>query len=249
MSAYEIACIVVCILIIIVTIANVIVWLLRKRKPTVVQEVVETQPEQPIEEPIEESAEEVDIISVMESGIVEESDSGAVVHSADDTIIYIRYNKSFKAKLIQARDEVREYYNTLKNHVLSYKGVKTGISWKQESVRYGKAKICWFVLRGKSLYLYLPLNPDDYAESKYKVERAEEKRYAELPCLYKLTNSRRVKYATQLIDMVMEQFDVERTDRADRDYIANYPYEDTLSLIKRKLIKVTRSANPISAKK
>ena len=155
------------------------------------------------------------------------------------------YNKSFTAKLIQASDEVRGYYNTLKNFVLSYKKVKTRISWSHESVKNGRNKICRFVLRGKSLYLYMPLNADDYAETKYKVERAEAKRFEEFPCLYRIKNPRRVKYATELLATIMEKFGLKQTETEEEDFVKDYPYEETLPLIKRGLIKVTRSNKKI----
>ena len=282
MSTYEIACLILTIFIAIVTVANIIIWLLRERnkKQVVEDTTVVTQSEEPVEEVVEEPTEEeeeepvaedvaedeeepideidaeyaeesteeesqpednIDLVAALETGNVEESDSGATVLLADGTTFYIRYNKSFKAKLIQAKDEVREYYNIVKNEVLRYSNVKTSISWGQESVRFGKEKVCWLVLRGKSLYLYLPLDPDDYVDSKYKVERAKAKRYAELPCMYKITNNRRATYAADLIATVMERFDSERVERVSKDYISSYPYVETVELIKRKLIKVTRT--------
>ncbi|MCH5142378.1 MAG: uL15 family ribosomal protein [Clostridiales bacterium] len=208
-----------------------------------VPEVVEEVPEV-IEEDNPEEVHEDDnaqVIAAYEGGNVQESESGAIVRGEDGTAIYFMYNKSFTAKLIQARDEVREYYNTLKNYCLSYKKVTTRISWSHENVKNGRNKICRFVLRGKSLYLYLPLNPDDYAETKYKVERSESKRFEELPCLYKIKNPRRVKYATELIDTIMEKFGLKQVEKESEDFVKDYPYEETLPLIKRGLIKVTRS--------
>ena len=272
MGAYEL-CIIVATLLIIVTFGNIMVSIARGRKKqeNVVQEVV-AQPVNTVEPvvvmPVEVSTEVEDsevvaetqieetpsdessyIITALESGNVEETDSGVIVYNTDGTAVYYSYNKSFKSKLIQAKDEVREYYNLLKNYVASYKKVKTSISWGQESIRYGKEKVCWFVLRGKSLYLYLPLNPDDFAESKYKVERSKAKRYDELPCMYKITNKRRVQYATELIALVMEKFDSEFVEKTIEDYTADYPYEPTVELIKRNLIKVRKSNRAFAASK
>ena len=203
-----------------------------------VEPVAEVAEEEVAEEkPLDNSQ----VIAALEGGKVQESDSGAIVHTAEGGFIYLRFNKSFKAKLIQGKEDVREYYNTLKNYVLSYDKVSTRISWKQESVTKGRDKICWFVLRGKSLYLYLPLNPDDYADTKYKVERAEAKRFEELPCLFRVKNPRRVTYATELIDVVMEKYGLERDEKPEKDFVKDYPYEQTLPLIKRGLIKVTQS--------
>ena len=212
-----------------------------------VEEVVEEQPvEEPVEEVVEEQpADQSQMIAVLESGEVEESESGAIVHTAEGGYIYLMYNKSFKAKLIQAKDEAREYYNVIKNHALSYKKVSTRISWRHESVNRGRDKLARLVFRGKSLYLYLALNPEDYVDTKYKVESAEAKRFEELPCLYRIKNPRRVKYACELIDVIMERYGVEKTEKPEEDFISDYPYEETLPLIKRGLIKVSKSNRKI----
>ena len=273
MGTYERICLILALLVIVVTLANIIVLLLRKRRTVVATKAVEEPVEQPLEEKIEEPIEEVeadevvveektveeqpvqqsenvDIASALRNGTVEESDSSATVRLDDGKTINITYNKSFKAKLSQANDEVRDYYNALKNHVLSYNGVKTSISWGQESVRYGKVKVCIIVLRDNTLQVYLPLNPDDYyLDTIYKVERSKEKFYNKPSCLYKIINKGRVKCATELIDTVMERFETERIQKAHRNYLKKYPPADNLSLIERKLIKVTWSTHRIVAKK
>lgn len=275
MGALEITCIVLAALIVVVSIVNIVVSMKIRKAEQQSEDIPAAEPakaEEPKKEEVPEVAEVVEeaapaaepakeevapvkeekydhaqTAAVFASGEVSETDSGAVVRTTGGEVIYLMYNKSFKAKLIQGKDEVREYYNRLKNYVLSYDKVTTRISWSHESVNHGREKICWFVLRGKSLYLYLPLNPDDYAESKYKVERAEAKRFEELPCLYKIKNPRRAAYAEELIATVMEKFGLERTEGEPKDYIKDYPYENTLPLVKRGLIKVTRSNRKVFA--
>lgn len=264
MGTIEIICIILGVLIVAVTIANVIIHALntKTKQP---EEVTEPQPDaglpepaieqqqqvlpEPVSEKVEEKSQSDDnirVIAAYERGNIQESESGAIIRGADGTATYFMYNKSFTAKLIQANDEVREYYNTLKNYVLSYKKVTTRISWSHESVNRGRDKICRFVLRGKSLYVYLPLNPDDYIDTKYKVERSDAKRFEELPCLYRIKNPRRVKFATELIATVMEKHGLESVEQAAQNFVKDYPYEETLPLIKRGLIKVTKSNKKIA---
>ena len=197
------------------------------------------------EEPVE-TVNSFEIIEALKSADIAESENGAIVHGSDGSVVYYSYNRSFKAKLAQAKDEVREYYNELKNFVLGYNRVKTKVSWKQESVNCGREKVCWFVLRGKSLYLYLPLNPEDFADTKYKVERDNAKRYEELPCLYKISNARRVKYATELIAAVLDSYGEKRNEKPFENFLNDYPYCDTITLIEEGLIKVTKSNRAFS---
>lgn len=209
----------------------------------IVETVVEEPPveEKTVEEPTE-SSENSDIFELGEFDTIVESGKGMIVYAADGTATYYSYKKSYAARLIQAKDEIKEYYNQLKNFVLSYKKVKTKISWRQENAHYGKDIVCWFTLRGKSLYLYLPLNPDDYVESKYKVEKADGKRYEALPCMYKVNNKLRVKYALELLETVLNNLGAEREEREEENFAKDYYFRDTRTLIRMGLIKIVKTS-------
>lgn len=55
--------------------------------------------------------------------------------------ILVRYRKSFMAKLIQANDTTKNEYSVLKNVLLSYKKVKSHISWNFDSIRAGRTNL------------------------------------------------------------------------------------------------------------
>ena len=171
---------------------------------------------------------------------VEETQPVPVVVAGGNTRFNIRYNKSFTAKLIQSSDEVKGWYATLKNALLSYKKTKSRISWHTDSINCGRIKLAKFAIRGKTLRLYLALNPEDYAETKYKVEYGEGKRYEAVPCMYRIKNSRRVKYALELIAALAEKYGLILTEREDEDYYL--PYEETAPLLARGLIKEINGA-------
>ena len=169
-----------------------------------------------------------------------ESERKLVVDNGEVKYIVIKYAKSFQAKLIQSGSDTKAYYSQLKNCLLSYKGVKSRMSWRWETFRLGRKALAKLVMRGKTLSVALALNPDDYADTKYIVESlAEVASYAETQCLYRIKNDRRVKYAKDLIDKVMQDNGLSAgLINADVDYAAQYPYETTEALIERKLIKV-----------
>lgn len=154
--------------------------------------------------------------------------------------IVIKYSKSFEAKLIQGDEQTKRYYSELKNCLLSYKGVKSRISWKWEAFRYGRKTLAKLRLRGKTLSVALALDPSAYDETKYHVDSlAETKSYADTPCLYRIKNDRRLKYAKELIEKLMLDNGLSVGLIAENaDYAARYPYETTEALIERKLIKV-----------
>ncbi|MDE6586196.1 MAG: uL15 family ribosomal protein [Clostridia bacterium] len=151
--------------------------------------------------------------------------------------IVIKYKKSFTAKLIQSSDTVKEYYSQIKNELLSYKGVKSRLSWRYETFNAGRQKIAKMAIRGKSLSLFLALNPAEFADSKYIiVDKSEVAAYESTPLLYRIKNDRRLNYSKELIARANEgrvKLDIEA-----HDYKADYPYEETEPLIERGLIKV-----------
>lgn len=169
----------------------------------------------------------------------EQSERKLVVEGGEVKYIIIKYSKSFQAKLIQSGDTVKDYYSQLKNCLLSYKGVKSRISWRWETFRLGRKTLAKLIMRGKTLSLALALNPEDYSDSKYVVDSLSEvAAYADTQCLYKIKNDRRAKYAKELIDKLMQDNGLAAEIAEENvDYAAQYPYETTEKLIARKLIK------------
>lgn len=166
-----------------------------------------------------------------------------LVHNPEPAVIeeesnesVLRYDKSFTAKFIQSNDDIKGWYTTLKNEFLSYKKVKTRMSWKHETFRMGKEVVARLCYRGNTLCLYLPLNPADYAGSRYKIEDASGyAAYGDTPCMYRLKNDKRIRLAIELFATVMEKMGGLRTDRVAEDYYL--PYEDIDGLVEKGLAK------------
>lgn len=154
-------------------------------------------------------------------------------------VFNIRFIKSFTAKLIQSPEETKKYYEELKNEVLSYKKTNSRISWHHDAINAGRNYVLKFAIRGKTLCVYLPLNADDYVDSKYKVEKVESKKYEDVPCLYRIKNDRRLGYAKELIAIVCANLGLEKGEEQHEVY-SNLPYEKNKPLIERGLIKELR---------
>lgn len=180
----------------------------------------------------------------------EEIETEVVYDEVKGAFIKIRYNKSFTAKLIQSKDETKEYYSELKNYILSFKFAKKQISdrisWKHESFRLGRDILVKMIIKGKTLCLCLPLSANDYADSKYHVEdKSDKKAYESTPTLYRIKNPRRASYAKDLIDEVMAKFGGEKTELNAIDYAKDYPYEELKPLINRQLVKVLDDSDDV----
>lgn len=209
-------------------------------QPAAVQELaVEATPVEVAESQPIVAAEEADDENESEDEAEEQTERKLVVENGEVKYIIIKYSKSFQAKLIQSGNITKEYYSQLKNCLLSYNGVKSRLSWRWETFRAGRKALAKLRMRGKTLSLALALNPDDYADTKYVVESlAGVAAYADTQCLYKIKNDRRVKYAKELIDKLMQDNGLSSGLVGENvDYASQYPYETTEALIARKLIK------------
>lgn len=166
----------------------------------------------------------------------EDEEESMTVTDENGNVFNIRYVKSFTAKLIQSHEETKKYYEELKNEVLSYKKTNSRISWHYDAVNSGRNYVLKFAIRGKTLCVYFPLNADDYADSKYKVEKVESKKYEDVPCLYRIKNDRRLGYAKELIAVVASNLGLEKGEEQHEVY-SNLPHEDNKPLLERGLIK------------
>ena len=145
--------------------------------------------------------------------------------------VEVRYRRSFMSRYIQAEPYIQEYYNEIKNALLSYKGVKARSSWSKESFKRGRVHLAKIDVKGKALYLYLALEPEEL-DAKYFATRAN----GDCPTLIKIKSPRRLKQSLELIEVLMNKLGIPSTERAAEDY--RLPYEETEALIERGLIKV-----------
>lgn len=165
----------------------------------------------------------------------EAEDQDIVVVDAKGNYFNIRYNRSFMAKLIQSPETTQGYYTALKNEVLAYSKTKSRVSWAYDSVSAGRSAVVKFGIRGKTLCVYFALDAADYADTKYKVEKVESKKYEAVPCMYRIKNVRRLGYAKDLIAAVCAQLGLAKGDVPTEDY--RLPYETTEALVAEGLIK------------
>ena len=122
---------------------------------------------------------------------------------------------------------------------LSYRKIKGRTSWSFDSFRKGRKLLARLALRGKTLRLYVALDPKEYEESKVKVlDVSHVKRHANVPCLLKIKSNRKFEFAKQLIAEVMAQNGLVKVKEPTYvDYGAELIYRDLESLIANGYIK------------
>ncbi|MBQ8357405.1 MAG: hypothetical protein IJX39_06300 [Clostridia bacterium] len=165
--------------------------------------------EAPVEEaPVEEAAaEETPVEETVVAPPKARPDRVVIAETdANGNVIYSAYKKSFTARVIQSPKEVQERYETLKNALLSYKKVNSRVSWSYDSIKSGRKQLAKFAIRGKSLCLFLALDPASLQDSKYNVADAgDSKKYATVPCRLRLSSKRSIKWGLELIQKLAEQ--------------------------------------------
>lgn len=234
----------------------------------VVEEVVEEEPveevveEEPVEEVVEEAAveEEPEVVEEPEEEVeeVEEPEEEAEEEEAEeetevdidvesegdggvDFASMMKFNRSFISRIIQGTDDQKNYYGQVKTALLSYKKVNSNVAWGSERFNKGRETIARFKIRGKTLCLYLALDPNEYAVSVYHhVDATDNKSMRGTPMMVKIKSPLGVKKAIRLIDEMMVTRGGERRHVAERDYAAMYPYETIDELIEDGLVKDLR---------
>lgn len=216
-----------------------------------VEEVVE---EEPVEEAVPEESEEVVEEVVEESEPVVSDDSSepesvdvnidivveADIESNTEPQMVEVLDRSFSARLAQADDSLKANYNEIKNFALSYKNVSSRVSWSYDSINRGRKKICKIVIKGKSLIMYLALNPYELPEKYHHKSVNDVSKYAQTPTKLKVRSGRSVKYAKELIAMIATNYELKQREVENNNYVPEALSDEELKaqgLIKTKLVK------------
>ena len=212
-----------------------------------VAEEVAAVEEVAVEEPVAEQAPAVaqKPVAAEATAVVEDDATMAnEVFTVDGNPIYVRYDRGFRARLIQSDDEVKERYSKVKNLLFSY-GAKSRTSWTNETFRMaGCVTVAKLGIKGKTLALYLALSPADYENTKYNLENVgDTKRYAEVPLRLKLRSARSVKWATELITEMMEKLGYAANEVSEENFAP--AYESTEALVCQSLIKALASGEGV----
>jgi hypothetical protein len=109
----------------------------------------------------------------------------------------------FQERMAKADPMMLGHYDELKNYILSYQ-VKSRISNTGDMFRLHKEEFVKITIAGKSLKLYLALNPEDYKDSPIPVDDASDKKiYQQIPLVFKVKSDLSLKRAKKLVDDLM----------------------------------------------
>ena len=175
--------------------------------------------------------------------IISEVAASEIAAASDDEDEYskdgIKYIKSFKAKMMLASEETKEYFAKIVNGLLKYTKVKMRESQQYVTFKRGKDLLCKIAVRGKTLCVHFALEPSRLDDKYFITDLSGVRKFAETPSMLKVKSERGVKYAFELIDAVRERFGLtENAKYKESVTTADYPSADMNTLIARGLVKI-----------
>ena len=171
----------------------------------------------------------------------DDDDDDIIIESSDDPTKTVRYKRSFLAKIIQSDEDTKKYYGDLKNTLLSYEKVHSQISWSNDRITKGRETIAKIGIRGKTLCVYLALDPDEFPITVYHQDYAgDTKMYEKTPLLMQIKSHVALKRTIKLIEIMMTKGGTEKIESFQPvDYKEMYSYRSDEALLDEGLIKTS----------
>ena len=215
-----------------------------KPEPVIVEEKQEPQPEpqpQPEPEPVvEEEPQQFNMVDFWEVAMdvwpqlnnphplpqvqaEPEDNADEEVESEDeDSLDNLKKHprEPFAMRILKADLDIKANYNEIKNEILSY-GVKSRLSRTGDVFRLHTKKYVKIFLVGKTLKVYLALNPEDYKDSTFPVEDVGFRpNYAEIPLLFKVRSGLSVRRCKELIKAACEKDGLTKKEIKDINWVS-----------------------------
>ena len=169
------------------------------------EEVVEPVEEQSMADVVEQAEPDcmaivVDEQPVEETELIADEQAEEVVATQTDRFGSYGEGKTFAQKLDEAQEPLAGRYAQISALLGRIKKVRVLRGKKRESYSKGRMAVAKLVIRGKTLNVYLALDPKQYIDTKYKfVDQTDNKTYQKTPMQLKLTSDRQTKWAKELI--------------------------------------------------
>lgn len=149
--------------------------------------------------------------------------------------------KSFIAKLSLVGRETQEYYSELKNYVLSFQGTRCRTSWQYDSFYKTRILLARFVIRGKSLWMYVALTPDEIPQGT-NCSFTDDRKYQGIEAGIKIQGQRTFKQSKTLLRLACEKIGLTYSEREPVNYIPESMTEEEM-LQKGLIKKILTSTN------
>ena len=122
-----------------------------------------------------------------------------------------RRRASFETRLKNSEFDLRHKYYDLRDYIKWY-GMRNRVSIPGDTFSYKRQRYAFVTIVGKHIRIYLNLDPQAYADSTIPVERAEAKKYEDLPCLLRVKSDLSYRRAKKLVDDLMQKVGIPQPD-------------------------------------
>lgn len=144
--------------------------------------------------------------------------------------------RSYMSRLIQGSDVIQGFYTVIKNKLLSYNNVTSTVRWTGENFEIGGNRYAIVTVKGKSLVLYLALNPSDYdSEIYHHKDMSGMSKYRNIPFKIRISNQKMLSLVEKLISDMFKGVTTKNEQYRPADF--TMPYETDSQLIKEGLIR------------
>ncbi len=152
--------------------------------------------------------------------------------------------RSFASRVAQSSEELKDRYSELKNFILSFTKVRSKLSWNYDAFYSGRKPVCKILIKGKTLTMLVALDPDTLAAKYFHESVKDIAKYASTPTKLKIRSNRALKYAKELVAMVMAGYGVAQGEVTSVDYVGDSISDDELLLMGMIKVKKAKSTNP-----
>ncbi len=209
-------------------------------KPVIEEPAVEVEPVAEVELAVEEPVVEEEIVEENEETVDLGEDFIEVIDENNKKLIINK--RLYTNKLCLAESDLKNNYNIIKNAILKYAKVRSRISANYESFRKGRKLLVRFNILGKTLRVYLALDPNEYPVTVYhQRDEGSKRKYELVPMMLRVRSPRSVRNAVKLIDELMEKEGIALAKNYEEvDYAKEFKYDSNALLIKDGFKKLVR---------
>ena len=151
-------------------------------------------------------------------------------------------NRSYRSRLIQSNDAVKEYYKNFKREILAYctedgTGITDTFKWDYESFYFNNKEVARVKFNGKNIVICLPVNKDDYVEKMNAVDSNNIDIVKGKVDTYTIKNDNKNAYVNSLLTF-LTGLGLAKEKEVNKADLEVEPYQDDNALIAKGLIKL-----------
>ena len=125
----------------------------------------------------------------------------------------MRIRMSFGQRLRRSKKEVKKRYITVVDAIKSIENIKVIESEHFRTFRYKNKTLARITMKGKTLNVYLALNPNEFVNTKYIfIDASNVQKYANCPMRIKLSSDRQARWTCELIKILCAQNGILKED-------------------------------------